>query len=260
MDQRRPFEERTAALRAAVRAQPGVVALLLLGSAAEPSRRDEWSDHDFFVLAAPDAVERLRDVHRWLPDPEHLVGVAREGAVGFTALYDDGHVLEFAAATETELAGAPVGDDHRVVLDVDGTAARLVAAGAAQPAPAVDAANETTLALVKLLIGVGRARRGERVAAGLMVRAWALGHLLRAVRARLAPAGAHPEPLDPSRRLEAAVPDVAAEIDDALAWPVEEAALALFRLARARLEPDWPAFPTAVADAVALRLGWVRRP
>ena len=46
----------------------------------------------------------------WLPDRERLVLTAREGEIGFVAVYDDGHVFEFAFSEVEELAGAVAGD------------------------------------------------------------------------------------------------------------------------------------------------------
>jgi hypothetical protein len=250
------FDDRTAALERALRAQPGAVGLVLLGSAAEAHRRDEWSDHDFWVLAAPDAAEAVRDVRAWLPDVDEVAALAREGDVGFSVLYRDGHVLEFAAATAAELAGAAV-VHHRVVFD-DGSVAGLVAAsdGRATDEVSPDPANEAALFLVKVLLGVGRARRGEVLSGGQLVRQWATQHLVRAVRERV-PSPLDPERIDPARRFEAAYPEVGAAIGAALAKPVEDAARDLHALARRVLEPGWDAFPSAAADAVARRLGWV---
>lgn len=182
--------------------------------------------------------------------------VAREGEIGFVAVYDDGHVAEFAAATAEELAGALVTDDSAIVYD-EGPAAELVAAArtrveAARPDPV----NDARLVLVKLLIGVGRARRGERLAAGGFVRSWALECFVRALRARRPVAESARDAIDPLRRFERDYPELAARLDGLLAAPVEEAGRELFRVFRETLEPGWAEFPTAAADAVAARLGW----
>ncbi|MBO9553189.1 hypothetical protein [Cellulomonas sp.] len=249
------FDERTDALARAARSQPGVVGLVLLGSAAEAHRRDEWSDHDFFVVAAPGAGGDVRDVRAWLPDVDDVVALAREGEIGFSVLYRDGHVLEFAVATAAELDGVAV-VHHRVVFD-DGSIAGLVAASDARASreAALDPANETALFLVKVLLGVGRARRGEVLSGGQLVRQWATQHLVRAIRERV-PSPLDPERIDPARRFEAAYPEIGARVGAALARPVEDAARDLHRLAREVLEPGWDAFPSQAADTVARRLGW----
>lgn len=251
------FDERTRALADAARDAEGVSGLILLGSAAVPERRDEWSDHDFFVIARPGMAERVREVGQWLPDMEHVVLLAREWDVGFCVLYDDGHLFEFAAAAAEELGAAAVGE-HEIVFDDDGSLAAMVEAARhrAAAAPAANAAHEARLMLVKLLVGVGRARRGELVNAGQFVRTWAVNHFINALRARHPVAESAGDRLDPTRRLERDYPEWSGELAGVLERPVEAAAQGLLRLARAALEPGWQDFPTRAADTVARRLDW----
>lgn len=101
------YEKRTRALEQAARNAGGISGLILLGSAAVPERRDEWSDHDFFVIARPGTVEQVRKARSRLPDPEPLVLLVRESATGVSALCDNGLLFEFAAATAAELTPAP---------------------------------------------------------------------------------------------------------------------------------------------------------
>ena len=55
-------------------ANPDVIGLIAVGSMAERGRLpDEWSDHDFWVVAADEAVSQLRDGQSWLPDAERIV-------------------------------------------------------------------------------------------------------------------------------------------------------------------------------------------
>lgn len=227
------------------RATPGVTSLVVFGSSATGSagRRDAWSDLDFNLFVAADAPEV---VARWpfLPWPERLVLTAREGGDGGVALYDDGFLLEFGA-------GRPwtIRDPDREVL-VDGGDLVLAA-----PPPPPDAASQVRLFLVKLYVGVGRVRRGERVAGGTHVRTWALLCLAEALRQRLAPDAAR-NPFDPLRRIELALPEVAGRIGDLVDRDVETCARGLFDLSRELLEPGWADYPGRAADVVAARLGW----
>jgi hypothetical protein len=253
----RTFDERTRALEHAARGAEDISGLILLGSAAVPGRRDEWSDHDFFVIARPGAAQRVREVEKWLPDMQDVVLIAREWDVGFSVLYDDGHLFEFAAASAAELDAVSVGD-HAIVFDDDGSLAAMVEAARLRAAAATgpDPVHEARLMLVKLLVGVGRARRGELVNAGQFVRTWAVNHYIGALRARHPVAASAADRLDPTRRLERDYPDWGRELAAVLERPVEAAAQGLLRLARTTLEPDWPDFPSRAADAVAARLGW----
>ena len=110
--------------------------------------------------------------------------------------------------------------------------------------------------LVKLLIGVGRARRGELLNAGEFVRGWAVRLLVRVIRGRRPGEWTTArDTIDPMRRFEQDFPAAASRIAAALAQPVEEAARDLYWVLR-ELEPGWPEFPSRAADVVAARLGW----
>lgn len=254
------FAAVTSGLIAGVRSRDDLAGLVLLGSASDAGahRRDEWSDHDFLVIAQTGRGDAARADLTWLPDPHRMVLLAREGGIGFVAMYDDGHVLEFALAEPPELAGAVAGDAS-VVVDSDQVTAQIVAAGQREAVArdAFDPINETNLVLVKILLGMGRVRRGEILNGGQFIRLHAVNHLVRAIRARYP--GAAPESrdrIDPTRRFEHDYPRWAAEISGALDKPVEEAAHALFVLACDILRPGWEDFPDRAARAVGRRLGW----
>lgn len=255
------YEERTAALAAAVREHPDLVGLVLLGSASDDAaaRRDEWSDHDFFALVREGAGPRVRPDLDWLPDRDELVLTAREGEIGFAAVYADGHVFEFAVAETGELGGALVNEATVHVDDPAAPVAALVARGRENAAAAdrIDPANEARLVLVKLLIGVGRVRRGEVLVGGQMIRGWAVQALARAIRGRFPErSSAARDRNDALRRFEHDFPEWGERIAGALALPAEDAARALFSIARDALDDGWPGFPRAAAAAVARRLGW----
>jgi hypothetical protein len=255
------FEALSAGLADGVRTHPGMVGLVLLGSASDEAatRRDEWSDHDFFALVEPGRGAEMRRDLSWLPEQERLVLTAREGEVGFVAVYDDGHVFEFAYSEVDELAGAVAGEATVVVDDANGSVRGLIEAARARAAASdrFDPVNDTRLILVKLLIGVGRVRRGEVLGGGHFVRTWAVQHLVRAIRGRFADRStAVRDTIDPVRRFERDFPEWGARIAGILDAPVEDAARGLYRFTREVLEPGWPEFPTRAADAVAARLGW----
>lgn len=236
-------------LLAGCRATEGVTTLAVFGSAASANagRRDEWSDLDFAVFASPERADAVSADWPFLPRRDEVVLTAREFGSGGAVLYADGTVLEFGAGR-----GWDISDPTCEVL-LGGDDLRLV------PPPSPDSPeNAVRLFLVKLLIGMGRVRRGEVLAGGVHLRCHALGALATAVRGRLAPEVAdQPNAFDAVRRFEVAYPELGAKIAAAVELPAEAAGLALFRLARAELEPGWADFPSRAADAVAERLGWV---
>lgn len=245
------FDELTGRLTTGFARVPGAHGLVVVGSTAAATRRDRWSDHDFLALVDDETAASARASLDWLPEPERIVLLAREGALGFSVLYDDAHLLEFAVASVDELAGVAI-DEARLTFG-DERARAFVAEGRerlSNVAPG-DAVGEAGLTFVKLLVGYGRARRGERVVAGQFVRTWAVGHLIRAIRARIEPAaGVREDALEPARRFDAAYPGIADRLDAVLCQPVEDAARGVAALARDVLEPAWPGFPSRAADVV----------
>lgn len=258
------FEQYSRDLADAVRRHPELTGLALMGSTSDAGRRrrDEWSDHDFFAIVDEGRGAAVRPDISWLPDPERIVLSAREGEIGFAVVYDDGRVCEFALAELGELRGAVAGDATIVVDDdVAAPLEKLVTAAQvrARAEEEFDPVEDLSLVFIKLLIGVGRTRRGEAISGGEFIRVWAIRHFVRAVRGRFdSPTRHSRDSIDATRRFERDHPAIARRLLEITAGPNEIAAHALFGLTRDLFEPGWAAFPSAGADAVAARLGWDR--
>ncbi|MBW9121450.1 hypothetical protein JNB63_15225 [Microbacterium trichothecenolyticum] len=243
------FDEFTGRLKTGFAGVPGAHGLVVVGSAAAAERRDCWSDHDFLALIDAQAAASARESLDWLPEPERIVLLAREGALGFSVLYDDAHLLEFAVASVDELAGVSIDEAHLTFGDERARAFVTEGRERLKTITPIDATGEAGLVFVKLLVGYGRARRGERIVAGQFVRTWAVGHLIRTIRARIEPVtGVREDALEPARRFDAAYPEIAARLDAVLSQPVETAARGVAALAREVLESGWSAFPSRAAD------------
>jgi hypothetical protein len=220
-------------IRARLEADPDVIGLVALGSTSgESPPPDEFSDHDLFVVTRSGAQPRFRTDLSWLPDPGSLVLSFEETAHGVKALYASGHLVEFAAFDLEELALARV-NRYAVLLDRADVAARMARVRAASAAPPAE--DERWLRgqfLTNLVVGAGRAARGERLSGHQLVRVSALGHLVALLRRPLTgPPAAQLDDLDRFRRLERALPGVSAELDRALVLPVVAAARALLAVA-----------------------------
>jgi len=243
-------------LVATVREDPDVLGVVLLGSAASTARADEWSDLDLWLVVADGTQDRYRDDLSWLPGHEHVAVVAKETEHGRAVVFDDGHYVELAVASLRDLDVFRAGES-RVVLDRGGVAEAIERITVALPAPDRDRARRALAMLCgRLLVGVGRARRGELVSAGRVIREIAVTDLLVALH-ELRPAAG--DPFDPTRRVERAYPAEAAALAEACASNVETCARRLLDHAEEWFgaQPEWPA---AGADAVRRRLNWDEAP
>lgn len=248
------FAEYLERLADVARGERDVVGLVAFGSTADRARVDEWSDHDFAWLTRPGADDRFRYDLAWLPDAERIALSVVEGHGGVKVVYDDGHVLEFGIASLDGYAQW-VANRAEVIVDKGGVA-EATAAILAKPAPAGDDAERAIrLFVTQLLIGAGRARRGEVVNGGRLVRTEAVAHLVVAILGRLSSAaGFTANELDPTRRLEHGHPELAAAIEAATRLAPDAAALALLDIAENALSSGWPGFPSAGVAAARHRL------
>ena len=233
-----------------------VLGLVLVGSAADTARVDEWSDHDFFLVVKVGAGERFRQDLSWLPDSHSISIAARETAHGLKVVYENGHVLEFAVFEDPELELASV-NYWAVPVDKSNITDRVRALEARTVSPAFEEGREWGLFLALILIAVGRARRGEVLIAGQAIRSYYLKHVLGFVRDRKLPvAGTESleDNLDRFRRFEKQFPLEAARIESILQLPVEQSA-------RSQLEfvlslGGFSETQLAQASVVTNRLGW----
>lgn len=224
-------------LTANLRARPEVLGLVAVGSFAVGA--DRFSDHDFFVITPADATEALRRDLAWLPDHERLVIAIRETQHGIKAVYDDGHLVEYAVFTPDEIALARL-NRTRVLFDRADVAERIRATTEATRVAIRDEAHTDGWLvgqfLATLLIGVSRHRRGERLAAIEFVHGLALRFLLMLIARHVPPEV--PDVLDdlnPYRRVERAYPGLGAELDRVMAQgDLEAVARGLFDLAEPR--------------------------
>ncbi len=212
-------------LRDSLALREEVLGLVLVGSTADLARVDEWSDHDFYVVTKDGQAESMRQDLSWQPDHDSIVMRPRETAHGLKVVYEDASVLEFAVFDDHELdqAGA---NAYNVTLDRSNITERMAAIAQRSKPKGYDFDTEFEVFLGQMLIGIGRARRGETLIAGQFIRSYCLNRALGFMRAWVKPlAGTEPKEdnLDRFRRFEQQYPELGAEIEAILQQPVEAA-------------------------------------
>jgi hypothetical protein len=253
------YDAFTAALQGSLAGRPDVLGLVALGSmAGRDYQPDQFSDHDFFVVAATPSAAALREDLSWLPDRERVLLSFRDTAHGLKVLYDDGHLLELAVFAPEELALASV-NRYRVLLDRADVGTRMEAVASATATASAGSAptDEVLLGLFlsALLVGVGRHLRGERVSGRDLVHGQALRHLLVLLERHVpSPGSGLLDDLDPHRRFEAVHPDLGRQVDAALTKATPRAAVLLLDVAEQELRERVDRFPYDACAVVRSRL------
>jgi hypothetical protein len=229
------------------------IGLVAVGSMADRDYGpDEWSDHDFFVITPPDGQEELRNDLSWLPSPDRLALSFRETEHGVTAIYEDGHLLEFAVFDLEELALAGV-NRYRVLLDRGGVEERVEQV-AASPRPPRDDVFLFGKTVTAVLVAWGRGRRGETLSASFLL-TWATTYLNRLLIGTLdAAGGSILDGLDSLRRFERVYPELGAELATIVRLDPVDGGPALLDVLERELRPLRPDLPWPAVDAVRVRM------
>ena len=246
-------------LRDSLAKRDDVIGLVLVGSTADLARVDEWSDHDFYVVAVNGSAEALRQDLTWLPDFDDIVMRPRETDHGLKVVYASGQVLEFAVFEDCELENAAA-NAYNVTLDKRNIGDRMAAiANRSRPKP-YDFDTEFEVFLGQMLIGIGRARRGEILIAGQFIRSYCLNRALGFLRAWVTPlpgTESKEDNLDRFRRFEQQYPELGAELEAILQQPVEAAGKHLVDLLVRTGQGQLSEKHLSQVHVVRARFGWI---
>lgn len=233
--------------------RPEVIGLIFVGSAAATQRVDQYSDQDFFLVVQAGTGESFRQDLSWLPNCEQIALHPRETAHGLKVVYQNGDVLEFAVFEDSELELCSA-NDYRVVLDRTNLTERMEKIVKRSIPGDVNRAQDFELFLSLILIGVGRARRGEILAAEQHIKGLALNHALRLVRLAKPVSASKKDSLNAYRRFEQDYPELGSELERLLLMPAEAAAKGLCSVLMREFNATEK--ERAQYQVVAARLNW----
>ena len=185
-------------------------ALIGLGSVGlETERLDRYSDLDFFAIAEDGHKREFLEDLSWLGDIRPLAYAFRNTPDGYKVLFEDGVFCEFAVFEEPELRYIPFAPG-RMVWKKEGTPDELRFPQRAQPVPE-ERSVEWSLgeALTNLYTGLGRYRRGEKLAAMRLIQVFAVDRLLELAERIEPPAASLRDPFALERRYEQRNPWIA---------------------------------------------------
>jgi len=244
------FENYTERLRASLESLPGVIGLVTLGSTADPTFRDEWSDHDFWVITEPGVQDSLIEDLSWLPDYQNILFEVSHKPHGRNILFRNRHKVEFAVFDASEVNSRKI-ERYRILLDRDHVAELIanVHRETHQQAKLRPEALEN-LCLV-IWSAVELHARGELLHARQYMNGFAINQLLNLLYSETS--DERKDALDSRRRIELRAPELAAELLELYSQPIPDAASHLLDIIERELRPN---APSLAWDKVATGRRW----
>lgn len=144
-----------------------VLALFGLGSVGiETDRIDDYSDLDFFVIAAPGNKQRFIDHLDWLEETYPLAYSFKNCDIGYKIMFEDGIYGEFAIFEESELDSALYTGGRMVWKHPSYINDGIVTGKTALPSIKSSSIDHVVgEALTNIYVGLGRYARGEKLSA-----------------------------------------------------------------------------------------------
>ena len=186
------------------------LALIGLGSVGtELDRLDSYSDLDFFAIVEPGAKPRYLEQLDWLSAACPIAYQFRNTRDGYKVLFADGIFCEFAVFEPDELATIPF-VRGRIVWKQPHVPDTIGASVLPIPAAADHGADWLVgEALTNLYVGLGRYRRGEKLAAARLIQQHAVDRVLTLAATFERELLGHTDIFAPERRVERRFPDLA---------------------------------------------------
>ncbi|MBV8855853.1 MAG: hypothetical protein JOZ02_02735 [Acidobacteria bacterium] len=237
-DYQRFLDELTSGLEA----DPDVVGLVALGSTADDSSRDRWSDHDFWVITAPGAQPRYLESLSWLPRAEEILLTVRHKPSGRDVLYRDGHKVEYIVFDPEEAVRGKI-ERYRVLIDrrdIETLAESIRLRTREERADVLGRPDVLENLCVLLWTAHERWERGERLSARQYIQ-FSIDRFLNVLAAHGGLSGAGlADGLDARRRLEQRETELGRELSRVGLLTPAEAGVVLLELARQRLSEKAP--------------------
>jgi len=244
------FDLYTEELQRTLQSFAEVIGLVTLGSTADSQSRDQWSDHDFWVITKSGAQPKLLDDLSWLPASDHILLKVRHSN-GYTIVDDNKHKVEFAVFDLDE-ARTGKAERYSILIDREGIAELMISIHENSSKPVRAPAEGLENLCVLVWSACERSARGELLSARQYLDGFAVDQLLNLVAPPLAP---ERDRLDPRRRLEKRSPDLAAEIVALCNLVIPKAALRMLEIAERELKETAPGLSW---DKLTTIKGWIR--
>jgi hypothetical protein len=186
------------------------VALLGLGSVgAELDRLDEFSDLDFFVIVQPGYKAQFIENLDWLEHTHAVAYCFKNTPDGYKVLFADGIFCEFAVFEAAELLRIPFAAGRIVWKAADFDDALCLPPKNEQPTTRNPIDWLVGEAVTNLYVGLGRARRGEKLSATRFIQGYAVDRILELSDYIETTGAVYADPFARERRYEQRFPGIA---------------------------------------------------
>ena len=246
------FDNYTERLRASLESVREVLGLVVLGSTADSTLRDQWSDHDFWIITEAGKQDVLLEDLSWLPDYENIAITVKHLPHGRTMIFRNRHKVEFAIFDVIEVSARKV-DRYRILIDRNRISELVAAVHDETRRQAQVKPDALENLCVVLWSACERHLRGELFSARQYLDGFAIDRLLSLI-SNTEPGNERKDVLDARRRLEQRSPQLAAELVALRGLPVPRAALQLLEIAERELKPK---APTLAWEKVTMVRGWI---
>lgn len=93
-----------------------VLGLIALGSMADATYRDCWSDHDFWIITSQGSQPSYLDTFSWLPRADTILMTIRHGSSYRGVIYENKHKVEYAVFDSKEAVRGKI-ERFKVLID-----------------------------------------------------------------------------------------------------------------------------------------------
>lgn len=243
------YQALTSQLEKILNSRADVLGLIALGSMAGTERQpDEQSDHDFFVITESDKQQHYRDTIDWLPYSERVVLHFQETDHGCKAIYDDGHILEYAIFDLDELQVARI-NSYRIIFD-KATLIDIMPSIQVTISSTFDAQRTFDAMISNILVGAMRAKRGESMSAHAFIKHHALYSFMTLCWHQLSDNSRHQDSLDSFRRFEQQFSEIGAQLQAIMKQSLLESAINLLKLSETHLSATLPDSRTSAIQVI----------
>lgn len=195
-----------------------VEAMIGFGSLAELDRLDQYSDLDFLAIPQKEHLDDIIENLEWIERVAPILLKCKFTKDGYKVLFEDGILCDFGILTSDETKMIPH-DEGRVIwsmADFDLSVKDATYRCNHQNLSKSECDNYYERALIDIIVGLSRLKRGEIFSATKVIQEEALEKVLIAISNQHTSNAVNPDPFQVSRRFEKIYPQYTHILEEVL--------------------------------------------